>query len=742
MMTIVTDLHGDLIDLDPVRPFFYPLQKDSLLRLISPEQKPGQDSLIRTAGHEACMELRRNSSREWQAVFLVSSQATVSEPGGTLGQQLESIRNKFISAIKNGGAKEPERIFVISLDAVEREPDTYEPVDKNLRKIWEIDAHGYISDIEDSTDVLPCFLTESELDTLNRLWSPEIGVELRNVRTDSGISELLGNENEKALGEKIETCCINVKKELKDCIARKKEYLKEISSSELQLIIADGLEQLHKEFSDELDACMNMNIARFIEPEPVKTILKKCLWECFSATSPKYSEFIFIRFPIKDWRGRDLNLSEYRRGLVRLAYLLIFLAEQGRTVFRSPTSHMNASNLSFSNSWVVRKIEINENDLLDILSEYCCSLHLARTDTNEQLKKRLYGKLVLVKNICICGGNGLSRPETGKTMPVIQNRKDWSQWCEEVRHDFNNFLDRANNVIDDCRKQLADPDILEKEDNTDIEAKQDEFCQKRQKLWGELKNNPFEEVRHNWPGAAKETSTKIVDIFSCLPNRRQLLIPFVFAAAIFIIPYIAELWILKQKYLPVFAGYFHPISLIFPSLVLLVGVIAGFYIYKRYYSELNDLLVDALRVAQRSREKIEKSIELNLGYIIRSCELCVAVRNERKAEALLKKANNHRTHLVCHETKLGKHLEFAVNFMGTSPSFSDTSERSRTDEKIDYYQPPRTLPVYMPSSACKEETTYLLEMETTADQKYKSKCLPALERITIISDPAYSRVNR
>ncbi|MCP4107075.1 MAG: hypothetical protein GY749_16305 [Desulfobacteraceae bacterium] len=741
MMTIVTDLHGDLIDLDPVRPFFYPLQKNGLLRLISPEQKPGQDSLIRTAGHEACMELRRNSSREWQAIFLVSSKMTDSgQPGKTLGEQLETIRNKFISVIKKGGAREPERIFVINLDTVEREPDTYEPVDRSLRRIWEIDAHGYISDIEDNT-VLPCFFTKSEIDSLARLWSPEISVELRNVRTDSGISELLGNESEKALGEKIETCCINVKKELKECINRKKEYLKEISNPELQATISDSLEQLHKEFSDDLDNCMNTNIARFIEPEPVKTILKKCLWECFSASSPKYSEFIFIRFPIKDWRGRDLNLSEYRRSLVRLAYLLIFLAEQGRTVFRSPTSHMNASNLSLSNFWVVRNIEINKNKLRNILSEYCCSLHLARAYTNEQLRKRLYDKLVLVKNICICGTNGLSRPETGKTMPVVQNRKEWSQWCEDVRHGFNNFLDRANNAIDDCRKQLADPDILEKEDNADIVAKQDEFCQKRQSLWEELKNNPFEEVTHDWPWAAKETDGKIVDIFSCLPNKRQFIIPFVFAAAVFIIPYIAELRILKQKHLHVFAGYFHPISLIFPLLVLLVGAISAFHIYRRYYSELNDLLADALRLAQRVREKIEKSVELNLGYIIRSCELCVAVRNERKAEALLKKANNHRMHLVCHETRLGKHLEFAENFLKTKPSFSDMSEDS-WDEKIDYYQPPRKLPVYMPASACKEKTAYLLEMETTADHKYKSKCLPALERISIISDPAYSRVNR
>ncbi len=80
--------------------------------------------------------------------------------------------------------------------------------------------------------------------------------------------------------------------------------------------------------------------------------------------------------------------------------------------------------------------------------------------------------------------------------------------------------------------------------------------------------------------------------------------------------------------------------------------------------------------------------------------------------------------------------------MGTKPSYSDVAERSRSDGIIDYHQPPNALPIYMPARACKQDTTYHLEMETTADQTFNSESLPALERIIIISDPAYSRINR
>jgi len=67
--------------------------------------------------------------------------------------------------------------------------------------------------------------------------------------------------------------------------------------------------------------------------------------------------------------------------------------------------------------------------------------------------------------------------------------------------------------------------------------------------------------------------------------------------------------------------------------------------------------------------------------------------------------------MVCHETKLGKHIEFAkmsweqnrVTMILLNIPLLRFGIRA---EKSIYYQPPGALPVYMPANALKHETTY------------------------------------
>jgi len=191
---------------------------------------------------------------------------------------------------------------------------------------------------------------------------------------------------------------------------------------------------------------------------------------------------------------------------------------------------------------------------------------------------------------------------------------------------------------------------------------------------------------------------------------------------------------------------YQPAYLIFPVLILLVSTCIAFYIYQSYQSCLRSLLGIAFRTARKLGDTIEKHTEINLKYTIRSCELCVAVRNQRNAEAVLKKENDRRKYLVCHETKIARHLSFAESFsvshQDNARLHTDGDDRRKLmvhEHQINYYQPAENLAIYAPASFCRDETTYYLKMEMNAgEQSFRSKTLPGLKHITIISDPAYN----
>ncbi len=751
MMTIITDLNENLIDLDPVKPFFYPLQRENRLKIIFPEQQKGS-SRIESACHEAWLELHRNPPSEWQAIFIVNLMkhypGEINLLNGALREKLEHIRDKFLSVLRKKGIRQPKRIFVISLDTLERSPDTFEPAEENIQRIWELDTCGYVKD--ESYVSSPIF-TESEINAVNNLWSDAISTELRNVNTDGGISGLYSTEHEKLLAEKIKSSCSAIKKDLLERISHKKDLLNQSSSSdEFRKMIFNDLESLQQNFSDELDNWINTNIARFIPQDSVLKLLKQHISECFSATSSKYSEFICLRFPLKDWRDRELNLFEYRRSLIRLAYLLIFLAEQGDRVFKPPASYISASNLKHSGFWLVENIEVDYEYLQNILSDYRDSLILVKADITEQLKKAIYDRLLIVRNPCTCGGNEqLPKLEAVKTSPVIQTQREWVQWCEDVQYELDNYQDKADDIIDECQKLLADPKTLEKEDHTDIEQKKNEFYQTRQRLWSELRENSVEEIGHNWRDAVRKIHEKILDLFSCMPNPRQILIPFFTGVILMLSPFITDIWLLKKEYLYDITAYlYQPAYMIFPVIILLGTTCIAFYIYQSYQSDLSRLLGSAFRTARRLGDTIEKNTEINLKYTIRSCELCVAVRNQRNAEAVLKKENDRRKYMICHETKIGKHIAFAESFSVSSQNADmpnslkqgagDSQRFMSHEHQINYYQPAGNLPIYAPASFCRDETTCYLKMEMTAvEQSFKSVNLPGLKHITIISDPAY-----
>jgi len=752
MMTIITDLNENIIDLDPVKPFFYPLQRENRLRIIFPEQQRGS-SRIESACHEAWLELHRNPPSEWQAIFIVNLSkhyaGDINLLNGSLRERLEHIRNKFLSVIRKKGIRQPKRIFVISLDTLERSPDTFEPAEENIQRIWELDTCGYVTD---ESYISSPFFTESEINAVSHLWSDALSAELRNVNTDGGISGLYSTEHEKLLAEKIKTCSSAIKKDLLERISHKKEVLNQSSfSDEFCKMISNDFESLQQNFSDELDNWINTHIARFIPQDSIQNLLKQHISECFSATSSKYSEFICLRFPLKDWRDRELNLFEYRRSLIRLAYLLIFLSEQGERVFKSPASYISASNLKHSGFWVVENIEIDYEYLQDILRDYRHALINLKADITEQLKKPIYDRLLIVRNPCTCGGNEqMPKLEAVKSYPVIQTQREWVQWCEDVQYELDNYQDNAEDIIAECQKLLADPKTLEKEDYADIEQRKDEFYKTRQRLWDKLRENSVEEIGHNWRDAVRRTHEKILDLFSCMPNWRQILVPFFTGVIILLSPFIADIWLLKKEYLYDITVYlYQPAYMIFPVIILLVTTCIAFYIYQSYQSDLNRLLGSAFRTARRLGDTIEKNTEINLKYTILSCELCAAVRNQRNAEAVLKKENDRRKYMLCHETKLGKHIAFAESFSVSSQDAEipyslkqETVDRQRVindEHQINYYQPAGNLPVYAPASFCRDETICHLKMEMTAvEQSFISKNLPAIKHITIISDPAYT----
>jgi len=223
MKTIVVTFPNELIDFSDTMPFLYPVLQDTTIHLEDPKQFDHQNDYEALA-RRIEIEVKRTTSRSWQIIFILPISKTIKNYlRDTTASHLEELKDHFLPLLKKFQIKEPDHLFVILLDSLERDPYLGDPINTNQKLLWEIDTLGYIK----SND------KENEIEINNRIKSIE--KKLNDAKsTLKYLTKELIQIIEKLKGEKINNEANVIRKkesELKSSIKSQKELIKAMSES-------------------------------------------------------------------------------------------------------------------------------------------------------------------------------------------------------------------------------------------------------------------------------------------------------------------------------------------------------------------------------------------------------------------------------------------------------------------------------------------------------------------------------
>jgi len=146
MKTIAIIFPNKLINFSDTMPFLYPMIMSNTITIHKcDEQSPDFDPYKKTA-RDVALDIKRSACNAWQIVFFFQMEKLSSSDyslQASLYSQLERIKLNFMPHLSELNVREPDYLFVITLDSLERDPYFGFPIDAYQKILWEIDTLGY-----------------------------------------------------------------------------------------------------------------------------------------------------------------------------------------------------------------------------------------------------------------------------------------------------------------------------------------------------------------------------------------------------------------------------------------------------------------------------------------------------------------------------------------------------------------------------------------------------------------------
>lgn len=727
MKTIVVDLYEESFGFDQVRPFFYPLIGSDELQIIS--LSPVAQDFQNELENDLYWGLKKTDSNQWQLVLLIDNKPAFQPRDsdklkGFIREQLidaiyyvlENIKQRFCG---------PLRQFVIYLDELERDSD-FKPVDRKPAVLEQIETRGYVASDDFGRGYI---FTESELSKLDKAWPSEIGSWLKNENTDAGIDQL--NQTTK---DEMKSAYKEVEQRLANLIEGKIKAIQNHAKKDNNYLMnPDAYEKLRDAFLNDLEYKLKEQVAYFVQTKKsIKTLFEEHLKRTFSLEAfwATY-QFTWLRFPWPKFSNQD----NFERYLLNLAYLIIFLKEQGEAVYINPIS-LSSSRLAsrLTNFIWVKEIDIDYNVLAKVFQEYFQELKVNQDKISEELHQKMIDDVYLEEAGCDCDVANPTNMDKMEWPKKMFSYKEWRKWRETVGNQFDSLQREMNTAISDCKDQLffrhTRDYSCQRATDVDLESKYRELENHCRDLRNEIKENNYSEIKHNFPESVQVIDNRLRDQFDCFPNWRQIVLVLLVTIIIFISPY---LW----THLPVndllnfidfrYLGFPLIVSFILFSMILLI---CG-----KRRSEIQKLYLNARDKVQNLTDNMFNIFKKNKDYLSKLCRYSQSAKNLKKIEYSLQKANRKRFYLEYHQTKLSKHMKFAHDYI--QAIFDDSRSVSYP---IDYFRPEELNRTYAPASFSHDSSKYIYAngQSGTSEHEFESNYLLGLKQITIIEYPAYS----
>jgi len=433
MKTFIINLQNKSLDFSIIKPFFYSIQEKLLF--LEFQNEPSNTSFINQIEHnkiakKIIYELRKAAYPTWQIIFLLNIEESLEYPEGSISFRLNMIQEHIISVLNEEIVGKPDRILVILLDSLDRDSYTGTPIETTQRLIWDIDTKGYISKksiektaLSENQKILEgfnYFFSEEHLTTTTKEWDEKseiINNNLQEVNTDGGIANMDDTDYNKDVISILKSCCNSSVLKLEEIVEKIQIELKKIEKLEKNDVVIEkcisnffedkSYDIFIKEFSETLEKYLESRIAFFMGKSPIMDLLKKLLREYYSVMSNNYIDLTCLRLKIHNDANNQIL---FRNSMIELAYLLIFLTENGEIIYQNPKSFTSYSTTFF----YVDRIDIDQKEIQTIFKDYYKSLCLARIKNAEILTLPTMADMAIIKNICTCPENKYLRIEKEK----------------------------------------------------------------------------------------------------------------------------------------------------------------------------------------------------------------------------------------------------------------------------------------------------------------------------------------
>jgi len=740
MKTIVLNLPNQLTLFSAMKPFLYPLEANGdLLLLDYSDQTETYDSTDFTSSvaSKVSQELKRSGFPKWQIVFIFQI-GNYEKYIGCVNKQLFDIKNIILKKVLTKSITKPDYMFAILLDELERDT-TGEPINQRQKMTWENDVKGYISANDKFEDF---FIKQSDINTIAKYWDDfgeDIRSGLQNFNTNAGIEQFY-NIKSKDICNKIYNCLSKAEEAFDQLILESEKkhskYYKPKKQSLKIIICEDGksiefddkkkiLEDMKSFFSENYKEIINKNIIKLMGKDPVRGLLKKYLREKISLKSDKYKAFTCLRLKMKSVSGQRSDYND----MLNLTYLLIFLVDQGKSVYLNPDS-LKSPQLIDNNIFYVENIEIDKTKLMSKIFEYYRFLVVAKKIIKEKISMPLKSDVVLFENFCFCPEINTLRIQSDRIKKFEKlNIPEFNIWYKETeKYIIKGLIVTANLNLKKCYNAINEwenTEIIQK--NVDVHNKISDLKKNKNELNEKLEKLSLYAIPKEFSNQFK----LLKDIISILIKGKTTIIDIIFycfiAAFIFTLSSIIN--IIKDLNISNFIYFF--IGYCFCILI---------WLFKKQKINILNNKREAYNEAKELENNIETNYNQNMDYLKKMCELTRTVKNMNNINNVIESDSTIRKQMEFHDRELTNHIIFIKTILKFDFKIDQNIDHNQYFINLNYSKPVYRNPIYSPGLIMNENIEYTLKTGTATkrETRLSSRYMPALKNITITQDLIYS----
>ena len=142
MKTIAIIFPNKLINFSDTMPFLYPMIRDNTITILKCDERMTGNDPYKNLARDVALDIKRSSCNAWQIIFFIEM-GNDNSLQACLYSQFENIKFNFMPELSGLKVREPDHLFVITLDSLERDPYLGAPMESYQKMLWEIDTLGY-----------------------------------------------------------------------------------------------------------------------------------------------------------------------------------------------------------------------------------------------------------------------------------------------------------------------------------------------------------------------------------------------------------------------------------------------------------------------------------------------------------------------------------------------------------------------------------------------------------------------